>query len=93
MHVCLFNSKPVFRIIDQVDRHGILKQDFAHLNRRRYFMQVPYNEPLQTFDVVSDPVRRLQPTDLFRTPFIAELVGAGFDKPANTRYYTCGSLE
>lgn len=35
-----------------------------------------------------NPIQRLQPTTLFRIPFIVEVVGAGFDKPANARYYT-----
>ena len=28
------------------------------------------------------------PTDLFKDLFVVELAGAGFDKPANSRYYT-----
>src|SRR5204862_8073276 len=31
--------------------------------------------------------RRLQPAELFKHPFSVELMGAGFDKPSNSRYF------
>jgi hypothetical protein len=34
-----------------------------------------------------DHKRQLQPAELFKYLFSAELIGAGFDKPANTRYF------
>jgi hypothetical protein len=38
------------------------------------------------------PSRRLQPAELFSCPFTAEVVvGAGFDKPANSPYFTLRS--
>ncbi|KAH7117288.1 hypothetical protein B0J13DRAFT_571206, partial [Dactylonectria estremocensis] len=39
------------------------------------------------FDVLLEPTRRLQPVELFKHPFIVEVVGAGFDKPANVGYF------
>ncbi|KAH7308931.1 hypothetical protein B0I35DRAFT_359966 [Stachybotrys elegans] len=86
--VCRSNGKPRFRIIDIVDKHGISKEDLIYLNRHGYFRQVPFAEVIPEFDVALDPGRRLQPVDLFREPFTVELVGAGFAKPANARYYT-----
>ncbi|KAL6405695.1 hypothetical protein AUP68_10831 [Ilyonectria robusta] len=39
------------------------------------------------FDVLFEPTRRLQPVELFKHPCIVEVVGAGFDKPANIGYF------
>src|SRR5436309_2605906 len=35
--VCRFNTRPRFRIIDRIDRHGISKGDILFLNQRGYF--------------------------------------------------------
>ena len=82
-----FDAKPRFRTIDKVDRHSISKANMTYLNRHGYFAQTSFAESIQEFDVVVDPVRHLQPVELFRCPFIVEVVGAGFDKPTNARYY------
>jgi DNA ligase-4 len=86
--VCHSNAKPRFRVIDIVDRHGISKEDIVYLNRHGYFRRVSFATFMPEFDVVFEPGRRLQPTELFNHPFVVEVVGAGFDKPANSRYYT-----
>jgi DNA ligase 4 len=39
------------------------------------------------FDVMVDQRQQLQPAELFKHPFVVELVGAGFDKLANARYF------
>ncbi|KFA54356.1 hypothetical protein S40293_10070 [Stachybotrys chartarum IBT 40293] len=82
------NSKPIFRIVDLVDRHGISKDDIVHLNRHGYFGRTPFATSILEFDVIMEPGRKLQPTDLFKYPFTVEVVGAGFDKPANAAYFT-----
>lgn len=38
--VVIFESKPKLRIIDMIDRHGILKGDIVHLNRHGYFRRL-----------------------------------------------------
>jgi DNA ligase-4 len=86
--VCRFNTRPRFRIIDRIERHGISKGDILHLNQRGYFERVPFAISVTEFDVKSDQRRQLQPAELFKHPFVVELVGAGFDKPANARYFT-----
>ena len=83
-----FDAKPRFRMIDVVDRHGISKENITYLNRHGYFGRVPFTASMEEFDVFVEPARKLQPVDLFKYPFIVEVVGAGFDKPANTGYYS-----
>ncbi|KFA53376.1 hypothetical protein S40293_09397 [Stachybotrys chartarum IBT 40293] len=82
------NAKPIFRNVDVVDRHGIWKDDIVHLNRHGYFGRTPFDTSILEFDVIIEPGRKLQPTDLFKYPFTVEVVGAGFDKPANAAYFT-----
>ncbi|KAH6883508.1 hypothetical protein B0T10DRAFT_580496 [Thelonectria olida] len=85
--VCRFNAKPRFRIIDTVDRHGISKEIITYLNRHGYFTRAPFAKSMPEFDVLFEPTRSLQPVELFKHPFVVEVVGAGFDKPANVRYF------
>jgi DNA ligase-4 len=82
-----FNAKPRFHIIDTVDRHGISKETITYLNRHGYFTRAPFAKSMPEFDVVFEAVRRLQPVELFKHPFVVEVVGAGFDKPANVGYF------
>ncbi|KAH7141584.1 hypothetical protein B0J13DRAFT_637368 [Dactylonectria estremocensis] len=85
--VCCFNVKPRFRIIDMIDRYGISKENITYLNRYGYFIRAPFVKSMPEFDVLFEPIRRLQPVELFKHPFIVEVVGAGFDKPANIGYF------
>jgi hypothetical protein len=85
--VCRFNTRPRFRIIARIDRHGISKGDILFLNRRGYFEQVPFAVSITEFDTKLDKGQQLQPVELFKHPFVVELMGAGFDKPANTRHF------
>jgi hypothetical protein len=62
------------------------KRIFCYLNHHGYFERVPFTKSIPEFDVGFDH-GQLQPTDLFRHPFTVELVGAGFDKPANSKYF------
>jgi DNA ligase 4 len=85
--VCRFNAKPRLRIIDVIDRHGISKENILYLNRHSYFERVPFASSIPEFDVGLDHKRQLQPAELFKHPFSVELMGAGFDKPADTSYF------
>ncbi|KAH7109337.1 hypothetical protein EDB81DRAFT_769177 [Dactylonectria macrodidyma] len=85
--VCRFNTKPRFRIIDMIDRHGISKENITYLNRHGYFTRAPFAKSMPEFAVLLEPTRRLQPVELFKHPFVVEVVGAGFDKPANVSYF------
>jgi DNA ligase-4 len=86
--VCRFDAKPRLRMTDVVDKHGISKENIIYLNRHGYFTRTPFAASIEEFDVFVKPGRKLQPVELFKRPFMVEVVGAGFDKPANTRHYT-----
>jgi DNA ligase 4 len=91
--MCRFNAKPTFRIIDTVDRHTISKENMLFLNRHGYFERVPFDESMTGFDVGFEYGRQLQPAELFTRPFSVELMSAGFDKPANARYFALRLLQ
>ena len=84
-----FDAKPRFRTIDKVDRHSISKTNITYLNRHEYFARTSFAKSIQEFDIVVDPIRHLQPLELFRYPFIAEVVGASFDKPPTLGTIPC----
>lgn len=84
---CRFNTRPGFRITDRINRHGISKGDILYFNQRGYFERVSFAISITEFDVKFDQGQRLRPAELFKYPFVVELVGAGFDKLANARYF------
>jgi DNA ligase-4 len=86
--VCRFNARPEFLIVDTIGAHGISNRDFLFLNRHGYYREVPFAHYISEYRVELDLGQILPPTDLFKDPFVVELVGAGFDKTANSRYYT-----
>jgi hypothetical protein len=51
--ICCFNTRPRFRIIDRIDRHGISKGDILFLNQRGYFERVAFAS-IAEFDVKFD---------------------------------------
>jgi DNA ligase-4 len=85
--VCRLGVKPIFRIIDKVDRHGIAKEDILFLNRLGYFQETPFSLSTPELDIRLERGKLPWPTDLFKRPFVADVMGAGFDKPADTKYY------
>lgn len=50
--------------------------------------EVPFALSTPGLDVRLDQGQPFPPADLFKHPFVVEVMGAGFDKPANTRYST-----
>jgi DNA ligase-4 len=70
-----------------IDRYSISKKNILYLNCYSYFEQVLFANSIPEFDIGLDYRQQLQPAELFKYLFSAELIGTGFDKPANTRYF------
>ena len=51
-------------------------------------MQVPFALSRAELEVKLDQKQMLRPTELFSNPFVVEVMGAEFDKPADVRYFT-----
>jgi DNA ligase-4 len=70
-----------------INQHSILKKNILYLNCYGYFEQVLFANFIPEFDIRLDHRQQLQLAKLFKHPFSVELIGAGFDKLANTRYF------
>jgi hypothetical protein len=83
-----FNAKPRFHILFVVGRHNILKNNIRYLNEQGNFVQVPFTLSTSELSVTIDQKHMSQPTELFKHPFVAKVMGTGFDKPANVSHFT-----
>lgn len=83
-----FDAKPTFRLLDVLSSHNISKDNILYLNMRGQYLQLPYAEVTPHLDVRIDQREIRPPTALFKEPFIVEVMGAGFEKPSNTSYFT-----
>ena len=63
------------------------KENILLLNRLGYFQEIPFALSGPELDVKLDQEQLPWPTDLFKHPFVVDVMGASFDKPANTRYF------
>jgi ATP dependent DNA ligase domain len=83
-----FDKRPIFRILARIDQHSVCKSIIRHLNQYGKFSRVPYARFRDEMEVVIDQKQLRKPTELFKKPFVVELMGAGFDRPADVNYWT-----
>src|SRR2546423_5571015 len=83
-----FDAKPRFRVVGSVGQPCLSVQDIRHLNDHGKLQQVPFARRRAEMDVWIDFPRPDQPTELFKKPMVVEVIGAGFDKPANVNFFT-----
>lgn len=83
------STKPMFRILDLLDHHCLSRDNIQYLNWRGEFLQFPWADSSDHFDVAIDqkPLLSVKPSELFREPFVVEVMGAGFEKPQDTPYF------
>ena len=86
--VCRYDTNPKFRVVAAVGRHGISKYDLRYLNQRGHFEQVPFTHHRAELEDEFNSSFSCRPTQLFKKPLVIEVVGAGFNKPADTNYLT-----
>ncbi|KAL4988940.1 hypothetical protein BDW68DRAFT_196352 [Aspergillus falconensis] len=80
------NAEPRFCIIDVIDQHGISQANMQILNSLG-----KYNaRRVDSDDALIENIRPGMPTIdvVFKTPFVVEVLGSGFEKPSSARYYT-----
>jgi DNA ligase 4 len=67
------------------------KDQHALSHEQGNLIQVPFALSTPELNVTidqKDQKDQSQPTELFKRPFVVEVMGAGFDKPANISYFT-----
>ena len=62
------------------------KSIIRHLNQYGNFSPVPFARFRDEMEVVIDQKQLRKPTELFKKPLVVELMGAGFDRPADLNY-------
>jgi DNA ligase 4 len=82
------NYKVTFRIVGFMERPCISIRDMRYLNNHSKLYQVPFKKCTLNMEIDIDQLQVAQPTELFTSPLVVEVVGAGFDRPPNTRYFT-----
>ncbi|KAK2858425.1 hypothetical protein FQN49_004751 [Arthroderma sp. PD_2] len=80
--------KPTFRIIDILNKQNINTQLLQTLNQLGQFQACDVDSDDAPFSLRVDQVRLPKIQVMFRTPFIVEMTGFGFDKPQGARYYS-----
>jgi DNA ligase 4 len=84
----LGNYKVTIRIIGFVERPCISIRDMWYLKNHGKLHQVPFKGCSVNMEIKMDRLQVAQATELFTRPLVVEVVGAGFDRPPNTRYFT-----
>ncbi|KAL4805079.1 hypothetical protein BDV18DRAFT_24860 [Aspergillus unguis] len=81
------DAEPRFRVIDVVDCHGMSQPNMQTLNKFGKFSARSTESELGID--IGDVRPGLPRIDVvFKTPFIVEMLGSGFEKPSGARYYT-----
>ena len=80
------NAKPMFRIVGEVSRPSISTADVSFLNQwgRLYYTSTTHHQ--SEMILTADASSWHSPTEIFTRPRVVEVVGAGFDRPSNSRY-------
>ncbi|KAI9373528.1 hypothetical protein BJX61DRAFT_502482 [Aspergillus egyptiacus] len=80
------NAKASFRIIDVIDHHSMSVQNMEILNN---FGKYGAHDPGSGHYGLQYGTSNMPQMDvLFKTPFIVEILGSGFEKPSGARYYS-----
>lgn len=85
--VVRLSALPRFRIVDMIGIHSLSVNDMHVLNQWGQFVacDVDSNTAFECYSIHNS----LPNMDVaFKTPFVVELLGGGFDKPSNAQYYT-----
>jgi DNA ligase-4 len=92
---CLLNKEeielsqavPRFKVIDMVNHHCMHRDILQYFNQiGEFYASDP--EGFEGFDVEYGHANLRRATSLFMKPFVVEMMGSGFEKPSNARYFT-----
>lgn len=77
-----------FRVVGQVTPPSMSLANLHLLNRHGRLSQVPFSCDDRQIQIVTELKGTSLPSHLFQQPAVAEVVGAGFDRPPNAQYLT-----
>ncbi|OJD16010.1 hypothetical protein AJ78_03802 [Emergomyces pasteurianus Ep9510] len=82
-----YDARPTFRVVDVLNRHNVNVQLLRTLNQSGQFCSCDVNDEDAPFAIESDQVQLPKVQVLFKRPFVVEMVGSGFEKPAGVNYF------
>ena len=80
-------SKPKFRVVGVINRHCMSLKNMQILNQFGEYTACGIDSG-HGFDIEYGAGNITSMDAVFRTPFVVEMLGSGFEKPSNARYYT-----
>ncbi|EDN02544.1 predicted protein [Histoplasma mississippiense (nom. inval.)] len=84
---CPYDARPIFRVVDVLNRHNVNIQLLRTLNQYGRFCSCDVDDDVP-FIIKTDQIQLPKVQVLFKTPFVVEMVGSGFEKPAGANYFT-----
>lgn len=80
-------AKPKFRVVDVIDRNCMSVRNMQYLNQMGEF-SARSPDSNHAFDVECDQANIAPMGTMFKTPFVVEMLGCGFEKPSGARFFT-----
>ena len=81
-----FNARPRFIVLDAFNQ-SVTKPDFDYLRRHGQWQAIDVSSSSQPYEVVVEAGLSCKMDVLFSKPFVFEVMGSGFDKPANRDHF------
>lgn len=81
------NARPEFRVVDVLNHHNLNIRDMRALNQYGQFQNCDIESGTVPFRIKIDQDGLRDAEVLFKTPFVVETYGSGFDKPQNVNYF------
>lgn len=85
--VLRLRAKPKYRVVDTVNRHSMSRQNMRILNQFGEFSACSH-ESGHGVDIEQNQCNVPYAGTIFKTPFVVEMMGSGFEKPSGARYFT-----
>ncbi|PGH07057.1 hypothetical protein AJ80_08070 [Polytolypa hystricis UAMH7299] len=80
--------RPVFRVVDALNRNNMSVQHMKTLNSLGQFQSREYDAETSPFEIRTDQLQLPRLEVIFKSPFVVEMYGAGFERPPSVTYYT-----
>lgn len=80
-------AKPKFRVVDMISRYSMSRQNLHVLNQFGQFSACPIDSD-HGFEIENGPTNLPYMSMVFKSPFVVEMMGGGFEKPSGARYFT-----
>lgn len=84
--VVRFDAKPTFRMIGEVS--FMPEHEMEYLNARGEILAMPFSPSSDHMDISIDTKQTKAPDVLFKTPFVVEIMGSGYERAPNATYWT-----